>query len=69
MSKEEEIDPSIYQYDEVYDEIKGKKEGSRSRSRDKEKAKVSPSKPKKSKYINKMKQLVSERQKGHELAH
>lgn len=46
MSKEEEIDPSIYQYDEVYDEIKGtnanakdknkdKKDKSRSRSRDK----------------------------------
>lgn len=35
--KEEEIDPSIYQYDEVYDEIKGntknKEDRSRSRSR------------------------------------
>ncbi len=24
MSQEEEIDPSVFQYDEVYDEIKGK---------------------------------------------
>ena len=69
-NKEQEIDPSIYLYDEVYDEIKGndkKDDRSRSRSREKEKKKEVP-KPKHSKYIGRMKQMVNERQKDHEIA-
>lgn len=69
MTHPEDIDPSVYLYDEVYDEIKGKeregkegregREGERERSRDKPKQEV----PRQSKYINKMKQLVAGRQK------
>ncbi len=68
-AKDEEIDPSIYQYDEIYDEIKGhdkKQEGrDRSRSRSRDRKKKIEEKPKQSKYIGKMKQVVADRQKDH----
>lgn len=71
-AKDEEIDPSIYQYDEIYDEIKGKaeKEGDRdrSRSRSRDRKKKVEEKPKQSKYIGKMKQVVADRHKDHEAA-
>jgi hypothetical protein len=73
-AKDEEIDPSIYQYDEIYDEIKGKagKEGgrdrSRSRSRSRDRKKKAEERPKTSRYIGKMKQVVADRHKDHEAA-
>lgn len=65
--REEDIDPAIYQYDEIYDQIKGedKRERSRSRSRDRKKTEE---KPKQSKYIGRMKQMVNDRHKDHEVA-
>lgn len=66
--KEEEIDPSIYQYDEIYDQIKGEEKGERSRSRSRDKKKTEE-KPKQSKYIGRMKQMVGDRHKDHEVAY
>lgn len=62
----EDIDPSVYLYDEVYDEIKGKeREGKEGRGKERERSRDKPKQeaPRQSKYINKMKQLVAGRQK------
>lgn len=68
---EEEIDPALYQYDEIYDQIKGEdRERSRSREKEKEREKrKGEEKPKQSKYIGRMKQMVSDRHKDHEVAY
>lgn len=68
---QEDIDPALYQYDEVYDQIKGEEKRERSRSREKEREKKErrEERPKQSKYIGRMKQMVSDRQRDHEVAY
>ena len=67
--KQEELDPALYQYDEIYDQIKGEDKRERSREKEKEREKRKEEKPRQSKYIGRMKQMVSDRHKDHEVAY
>lgn len=62
---EEEIDPSIYQYDEVYEEIKAPK---KTKPIEKSRPETKNNQQSGSKYIGKMKTIVERREKDHKRA-